>query len=178
MSFLRDEALRIVADLRLMEILSAYGDPHIVGSIATDLVVKLDIDVHVVVSAADLFSVVDAVYHQLLDNDGVHDIRISDYRTLDSLKIGIDEYTGPSGDWSIDIWVTHRPETGGLELTERLKRELTAEHRRVIMELKQEYHQRGLLRDGLSRRIYLAVVDEGVRTLAEFESLLSKGWKE
>ncbi len=62
-------------------------------------------------------------------------------------------------------------ETTGFALADRLARELTSEHRTAIMCIKQALHQQGRLCDGISTRVYLAVVDAGVRSFEEFERL-------
>ena len=58
------------------------------------------------------------------------------------------------------------------ELTERLRRELTREHRQAILEIKRFYHSQDRLRDGLSMQIYLAVLNHGVRSVAAFQKHL------
>jgi hypothetical protein len=171
-SLLKREAEQIIADLDLMAILQPHGEARVVGSVALDLIVKLDLDLHLVVPRPDLLAVTDAVYHRLLDYEGVREVRISDYRSIHGVKIGIDEYAAPSGTWSIDIWITDHPETGGFELTERLRRELTPEHRQAILEIKRFYHAQDRLRDGMSMNIYLAVLEHGVRSVAAFQKHL------
>ncbi len=167
---LRQEALSIIEDLNLLGILCRYGRAEVVGSVALDLVVKLDIDVHLLVEATDLLPIIDSIYHQLLDRPRVREVRLSDYRDEGAVKIGIDHCPDASGDWSIDLWVTNRIETTAYDFTARLQRELRPEHRRAILAIKQHYYRLGRLRGGLSRRIYLAVLEGGVRGVDEFEA--------
>jgi hypothetical protein len=84
----------------------------------------------------------------------------------------VDAYPGKSGDWSIDIWVTNRIETTAFEYIKELNEKLTPEHRQRIMEIKQYYHRQGKLRDGLSLKIYRAVIELGIRTVGEFEDYI------
>ena len=109
-SALRAEALGIVAELDLLGRLCPLGRAEIVGSVALDLVVKRDIDVHVLLAEPGLYPAADAVTHDLLDHPRVREVRITDYRAQGSLKVAVDAYPGASGDWSIDIWLTERPE--------------------------------------------------------------------
>jgi hypothetical protein len=106
MNDLAQEAQGILQELSLLELLRRYGDPRLVGSVPLDLIVKLDIDIHVLVNRHDLLNIVDSIYHQLLEDELIHEVRITDYRP-EGVKIGIDRYPAPSGDWSIDIWVTN-----------------------------------------------------------------------
>ena len=175
---LRTEAEEILQNLDLLELLNRYGEAQVVGSVALDLVVKRDIDVHLVVRSSDLLGTVDEIYHQLLEKEHIREVRISDYRDRASMKIGIDTYPGASGHWSIDIWMTHRVETTGFALVDRLKRALRPEHREAILRIKTEYHRRGRLRDGFSASIYEAVVDKGVQSVEDFHRfLLESGYE-
>jgi hypothetical protein len=171
---LRSEAERIIGELALLDILAPLGDAGVVGSVALDLIVKLDIDLYLVVKNGDLLAATDEVYHRLLEDTRVQEGRITDHRQQGGLKIGIDSYSGVSGSWSIDIWITERAETTGRALVERLQRVLTAEHREAIMGIKREFNRQGELRDGMSSLIYDAVVDQGIRTADEFRTFLGR----
>lgn len=162
------EAGEIIADLALLEVAGRYGRAEIVGSVALDLIVKRDIDVHLLANTPDLLSVVDRIYHVLLDHPRVREVRITDFRAQSAIKVAIDAYPGPSGDWSIDIWITDRIEETAFSDTRRLLALLTDERRAAILAIKRAYHARGELRDGMSTRIYEAVVDKGVRNEDEF----------
>jgi hypothetical protein len=52
---------------------------------------------------------------------------------------------------------------------ERLRASLTPEQRETILTLKRHYYAEGRLRDGMSHRIYTAVLGRGVSTIDEFE---------
>ena len=166
-SQLKREAEGIIEELNLLRLLTAYGDARVVGSVALDLIVKLDIDIHVLVRNEDLLEVINDIYRKLLNHDSVHEVRISDYRDQ-GVKLGIDFYPGVSGNWSIDIWVTNKVEETGFEMIERLRGEMSMEHRKNIMAIKSYYHEGGLLRDGISSLIYSAVVEKGVQNVNEF----------
>ena len=135
MNDLAQEAHTIIQTLSLLERLRRYGDARLVGSVQLDLVVKLDIDIHVLVNGLDLLNIIDSIYHQLWKEDLIHEVRISDYRP-EGVKIGFDRYPGASGDWSIDIWVTNRVETTAFGFVEHLKKELLPKHRSAIMNIK------------------------------------------
>jgi hypothetical protein len=167
---LKAEAESIIRDLHLLELLRPHGEARIVGSVALDLVIKPDIDIHLLTETADLMSVADAVYHSLLAKAEVKYVRLSDYRHRGGLKVGIDSYPGRLADWSIDLWVTNDHETTGFALVDRLMRRLPEERRRAILEIKHALHAEGRLKDGMSARIYAAVVDRGVRSVTGFEN--------
>lgn len=169
-SLLKIEAEGIIDELNLLKLLWEHGDARIVGSVVVDLIVKLDIDVHVVVSGPDLLGVVNEVYGRLLEHAKIDEVRISDFRP-EGMKLGVDSYPGNSGPWSIDIWVTDKIETTGFELTDHLLEHLDQRQRRTVLDIKRYYHDRDLLKHGLSTLIYSAVVIDGVKSVDEFEAL-------
>ncbi len=173
-SNLKAEAEKIIGELRLLDLLSRHGKAGVVGSVAYDLIVKLDIDIHLLVpEGTDLLNIVDSIYHQLLDCERVREVRISDYREDHAVKIGIDRYPGKSGDWSIDIWVTDKAEETAFEYVDRIRRALRPEHREAILGIKNYYYELGQLRDGMSVLIYEAVIGNSVRTVEEFKRFLA-----
>ena len=78
-----------------------------------------------------------------------------------------------SGNWSIDIWVTDKPEETAFEFVDCLKQKLRPEYRKAILCIKDYYNKRDQLRDGMSVLIYEAVIENGVRTVEEFQQFLT-----
>ncbi len=155
--------------------LAQYGEARVVGSVALDLVVRLDIDVHVLVQAQDILTVVDSVWRRLLEEDGIREPRLSDHRDRGGMKIGVDEYPGPSGNWSIDVWITGSAAATGFGLVDRLSAVMRPEHRQAILAVRRHYHGSGELRDGVGQMICEAVVNSGVRTVEDFARPLDRG---
>jgi hypothetical protein len=165
---LLSEAQGIIAELDLFAILSRHGEARLVGSVALDLIVKLDIDIHLLVGTSELLAVADNICRQILDGGLVHEVRLSDYRGEGGVKIGIDAYPARSGDWSIDLWVTEHLEATAFAFVDQMKAQLRPEHREAILAIKRDLFWRGELRQGLSMLIYQAVVEDGVRTASAF----------
>jgi hypothetical protein len=169
---LKKEANEMIEKLHLVEILERYGETQLVGSVVLELIVKLDIDIHVLLPHGNLMEISGKICTELLDQNEIREVRITDYRkTNNGIKIGIDECPGPSGNWTIDIWVTKDWITMGIENTEQVNAALTPENREIILRIKQHYYEKGLLRDGISSVIYDSVLN-GVTTVEEFESSL------
>ncbi len=171
---LRKEAYKIVEDLGFIDLLESFGKARIVGSVALDLVVKPDIDIHVVLKEIDPIDAAKSIAGFLIADERINEIRISDYLDIESLKIGIDKLAGASTDWSVDIWITSDVGTTGFEDIERIKKRLSLDVRELILEIKRFYYQEGLLQDGLSKMIYKAVIDDQVSTLNEFQKYLQE----
>ena len=60
-SRLKAEAESVIEELGLLGLLRGYGRAGVVGSVALDLIVKRDIDIHLLVEGRDLLEVVDGV---------------------------------------------------------------------------------------------------------------------
>jgi len=172
-SGLQQEATGIIEELGLLRTSQSYGRAEVVGSVALDLIVKLDIDIHLLVDDADLVGVVNRIYPELLEHGTVSEVRISDYR-LQGIKIGIDRVPAKSGIWSIDLWVTDQIEETAFSYVQEMHDSLNSFHREAILRLKHHYHDQGRLRDGMSYKIYQAVMKEGVKTVEEFEKKYAK----
>jgi len=165
---LRKEAEEIMDRLNLIELLSRYGETRVVGSVVLELIVKLDLDIHVYVTSYSLIDALNMVSNELLDSPRIDEIRISDYRPR-GVKIGIDKCMGPSGNWTIDIWLTNDRSATAFDRTEELLPELTSDRKQIILSLKRYYHSLGRLHDGISSVIYKAVLN-GISDVDSFEA--------
>ncbi|MHA1909569.1 MAG: hypothetical protein ACW98Y_19880 [Candidatus Thorarchaeota archaeon] len=168
---LKHEAEKIIEDLDIMDYLNSYGVARIVGSVALDLIVKKDIDIHVHLKLRNPLAFAMDLSPILLDKSEVREVRVTDYSERSAIKVAIDDYPGLTGSWSIDFWLTSDLSTTGFDLTAKLNQTLTEEQRQAILNLKWHYHLQGLLRDGMSSRIYDSVVNNGVTTIDEFEKI-------
>ncbi|MGY5874776.1 MAG: hypothetical protein RTU30_03425 [Candidatus Thorarchaeota archaeon] len=168
---LKREAEQIIEDLDIMDYLNSYGEARVVGSVALDLIVKKDIDIHVLLKLKKPLAFAMELSPILLDRNEIREVRVTDYSERSSIKVTIDDYPGLTGSWSIDFWLTSDPATTGFESTDQLNQTLTEEQRQIILELKWHYHLQGLLRDGMSSRIYESVVNSDVKTIEEFERI-------
>jgi len=145
--------------LQLMEALRAYGRPHLVGSVALQLDVRLDTDIHVLVPE-DLLpeAAMGAAKTIFLGRDLGVARRNEGHRGLPGSRRYLER--GCVAD-------EQAPSLGSLR-SERSKRELTDEHRKVSPSLKHFYNQHYQCRYGPSRHLCRAVIDEGVRTPTQF----------
>lgn len=166
---LREEGQEISEGFRFLDLLGRYGEVRLVGSLALDLVVKPDIDFHLLVDQNQVLEVTKSILAELIADKRISEVRISDYLEKESLKIGIDKLPGRSADWSVDIWVTSDPGTTGFEELEKIRTLLTDGKRETILEIKRHYYHKGQLRAGLSSLIYTAVLKESITNLTEFK---------
>jgi hypothetical protein len=165
----QQEAFQIIEELNLIDYLTTLGRAHLVGSVALDLIVKPDIDLHLLLDHPNLIETSSTVTAYLLDQLKVREVRVTDWRKEGGIKLGVDQYPGESAVWSLDIWITDREETGGMAAMEEFSKLLTPKLREIILEIKDYYHRQDRLRDGISLQIYTAVLKDGVKTIEEFE---------
>jgi len=170
-SSLKQEAETIVYELQLLPFLQSFGKADLVGSVVLDLIVKPDIDLHLLLEKNDLIPVAQKLVGFLIEKSQVSQVRLTKYYG-DSINVAIDEYSGPTACWSFDIWLTTNPDKVAFEKTEKLKKELTEKQRKTIMQLKEYMHQQGRLRDGMSSIIYEAVITSDVKTPSQLEKFL------
>ena len=168
------EAMGLVRRLGLMKVVRAVGKAWVVGSVPLKLIVKPDIDVHVLVGEDERPGPdrpeVDAalkITRDLLERCGVRKLDVLRFLFRSAVKIGFDVRL-PTRTWHIDVWVTRDPENLGVKPTRWVRRRLTPALRRAILKLKRHYAERDMCRFGMSSELYRAVIEHGVRTPRQF----------
>jgi hypothetical protein len=170
---LEAEAYGILRELALMDLLAMYGRPYLVGSVPLRTIVKLDIDLNVVLEQG-LFTSCLAITQALFFQRRIADIRWTNLLYQQALKLSLDRYPAPSGDWSIDMIITPNSATEALVHLEWVAERLSEETRQAILAIKAHYYHRGEYCRGLGYRIYQAVLDQGVRNVDEFKRLVPR----
>jgi hypothetical protein len=172
---LHREATRLLRGLRLMKLAREVGRAWLVGSVPLKLIVKPDVDVHVLVprgeghrpglDAPEVPAAL-AIAKGLMER-GVHKLQLLRFYFRDAVKVGFDSRVG-ARTWHIDVWVTSDPENLGVAPTRWVRRHLTPELRAAILKLKRYYAKRDMCRYGMSHELYRAVIKAGVRTPRQF----------
>jgi hypothetical protein len=170
---LEAEAYGILRELGLMDLLAMYGRPYLVGSVPLRTIVKLDVDINVVLEQ-ELFESCLAITQALFFQRRIADVRWTNLLYQQAVKLSLDRYPAPSGDWSIDMILTPNPATEALVHLEWVAERMTEEARQAILSIKAHYYHRGEYCRGLGYRIYQAVLDRGVRNVDEFKRLVPR----
>lgn len=169
------EARGLVRRLGLMKMVREVGRAWLVGSVPLKLVVKPDIDVHVLVGGEERRPGLDApevaaamtIARNLMERCGVHKLEMLRFLFRDAVKIGFDTRVGKRT-WHVDVWLTADPENLGTGPTRWVRRRLTPALRQAILKLKRHYAERDMCRFGMSGELYRAVIEAGVRTPRQF----------
>ncbi|MEX2969135.1 hypothetical protein [Streptomyces sp. C184] len=180
---LRAEAEGVYGDLRLDELLADVGTPAIVGSAALGLMVRRDLDVDVTCERLDDAAVtsVAAVGARLAAHPRVRLVTFrNDCGTWnrepdaypDGLYLGVECRASSGATWNLDVWFLDNPErqSSTVHLT-TMRPRLTDESRAAILEIKRAWADRPEYGTTVkSFDVYRAVLDDGVRDPARFET--------
>ena len=174
-------AATVRVDLDLDRLLGDLGTPHLVGSAALGLMVWPDLDLTVFcerVDVGELYSaatslVVHPRVRQLTVRNDTGRWNTDPVTYPDGIYWGVD-YRDEQRRWNIDIWfVTDAERQPDLQHIREIAPRLTAETRSAILEIKRAWFDRPEYRGAVtSLDIYTAVLDHGVRSVAEFNRRL------
>ncbi len=168
------EAIRIIDEIGILELLNSYGEAKIVGSVAHKLIVKKDIDVHLL-TKRDLLEITFLVLDFFKNQNNRIEVYYEDFRDHKSaMFIGVKDYPGSTHNWYIDIWITSNREYTGFDQVGYFKRVLTQNQRKTILLIKEKYDAMGMLNNGFSSVVYEAVLNEKVTNLKQFKQYLQK----
>ncbi|MBP1989382.1 hypothetical protein [Paenibacillus eucommiae] len=183
---LQIEARAVGEELKIDDLLSSAGDPVRVGSAALGLMVWRDLDITVVCSKLDI-DVVVQIASELMVRKGVRELKFlndsgvwnTDSSYPDGLYLGL-KYRALSGmDWKLDIWFVDEPEKQpDLMHVRTMPDRLTPELRESILRIKDIWATRAEYgKEVKSYDIYMAVLDDNVRTPVQFQEWLDNKTK-
>jgi len=182
---LQRQARNILKELQLIEYLSKFGKPQIVGSVAMGLMTWPDIDIEVIVDeipnkedlaaiAKHLFLFPNTSKFILIDNG----IRKSSHLPKDGMYTGF-HYLFNNALWEFDIWFFKRNIITGKDDLDWIKQKLTEDNRLIILEIKQQIRNNPKYKKEIfSTDIYKAVLKQGVSNLEGFKEYLRKTSRE
>ena len=171
---LQAEAIGIINELKMLEFLGQFGEAKIVGSVAHKLIVKKDIDIHLL-TKCNLWRVTFFVLDYLKNTRKNFKIHYEDFRNeKNALFVGVEDFSGPAYKWCIDIWITSKREYTGFDQVEYFQKTLTNQQREIILKIKEYYNQLDMLNDGFSSIIFVEVLYEKIRDVLHFEKYFKK----
>lgn len=176
------EADEVVHELQLNTILATVGTPVRVGSSALGLMVWRDVDVTVICPTLQVEKI-SKLATQLMVQRGVRELRFlndsgslkSDSQYPDGLYFSLKYKSDRDVEWKFDIWFVDEPERQpDLQHVQTMPNRLTPELRESILSIKSVYVKLDEYGKTVkSYDIYTAVLDDGVRTPAQFNEWLA-----
>jgi hypothetical protein len=178
-SELQNEAKEVLEKLDLMNILSSYGTPKIMGSLATGLMTWKDIDIELTngIDEDKYWDVVKKLFH----TPGYKHLNIIDFRNSTNpnspkgLYACISKFHLYGNDnWKIDIWFLE-PNSRDFDFNDWLTKNLKPEHRLSILEIKTQIAMHPKYRKEIfSTDIYKAVIEDNAKDINDFKRYLAK----
>ena len=164
----------ILAQLRLLEKWSAFGNPVLVGAVAYGLIVAPDIDVEIYCDEPrieDGFAVLQAcaLHPRVRKARFANELDGPDMGLYWQLRYRHED----EQEWKIDMWSVRHDYPGptSAALVEPMKQALTDETRQAILELKEQTILDPMLRCD-SIHLYRAVLDDGIRNAEQLRRWL------
>lgn len=174
---IRHEAETVLHGQGLLAMAQRLGETFVGGSYLLDLMVWRDLDLYIKapdVSISDFFS----LGAEVTERFGAWKSFFTDNRAGDprGLYWGIRLGDPREGAWKFDIWAVDAARFDDVvQQAGKFVDRLTAESRDAILQIKEKYWDDPRYRGTItSATIYAAVIDSGVRTVAEFETYLAR----
>lgn len=191
---LQKEAHKILEQLKLIEKLSKYGKPEIIGSLALGLMVWRDIDIEVEINDSkkenlgELVGIITLNTECRIDFTIIYNAQLIKPNLPKGTYLGIKFYDhlpikeqSSKSDkiWKIDIWFLKTENKKGSLKTWEIKNKLTDDNRKIILEIKNSLWQNPKYKKIItSMDIYIAVLDKGVKNLEDFKKYLLESGRE
>lgn len=193
---LQKQAYQVLKKLNLVEILSRFGKPNIIGSLNLGLMTWRDIDIEVIVEKIDLGDITEIVSNLILQGHKRIDFGVTDNRGKDKtprtptgIYLGIkyfgddikpkERFGRSEKVWKIDIHFVLPRDSQAIQKTKELASKLTEEKKKAILEIKKEVTKSPKHRKEIfTIDVYNAVLNHGVKSLEKFKKFLGKRGKE
>lgn len=191
---LQKESHQVLEKLNLVEILSKYGKPTLVGSVTLGLMTWKDIDIEVITDnpnkedIANIASTLINLPNYRIDLTVINNEDKHNPHTPKGIYLGIkyfddipiqEQFGASEKVWKIDIWFLTKENAQGAIKTKEIEEKLTDEKRKIILEIKEALATNPKYRKTIfSMDIYNAVLDNEVKNLEEFKGYLSKSGRE
>ena len=174
---LKREADLLIQQCSLAELLATYSNWFIGGSYSYDLMCWRDLDIYVldpVQALKQCFEVGYELTRRLAAKKSFFTNNIGG--EPNGLYWGIRLGDPRQGAWKLDVWFLD--EEGYRQhaaYSADMRAKLTADNKEVILTIKEYYWQKATYRNEVtSEMIYCAVIEDGVRSISEFESRLKR----
>lgn len=179
---LQEEARLVLNKLQIINILSEFGKPKIVGSFYTGLMTWRDIDIELEQEINDelYWKTVNKLFY---DQSGLKYLTLINFKnsknpnTPKGLYIGIKFWLNDK-EWKVDVWFMPPRSKDSENMNEWVKNRLTDENKKIILRIKSQIHDNNKYRKEIfSTDVYRAVIENSVNDLESFKEYLKKQGK-
>jgi hypothetical protein len=174
---IKTEADLLILGCRLPELLAVYPGWMIGGSYSYDLMCWRDLDLYVLDPQCDLKRCFEIGY-ELTERLSAKKCRFTNNLggVPNGFYWGIKLGNERQGAWKLDVWfLDHQGYEEHAAYSSGMREKLTPENRAIILGIKEAYWRQAAYRDTItSDMIYRAVLENGVRTIHDFESFVKE----
>ncbi|MEK9175899.1 MAG: hypothetical protein AAB520_00485 [Patescibacteria group bacterium] len=171
---------QLLEKIGLIEFISKLGKPEIVGSMASGLMIRPDVDIEVIADEINDEDYWETVRFLFYIKNFYHSLYIQDFRksqnpnTPKGLYIGT-RVNSDGKEWKIDLWFISPRKPGEQNYNEWIKGKINNSNRKIILEIKSEiYKNLKYTKEIFSIDIYKAVIEDRVKNLEDFAKYLSQ----
>ncbi len=171
---------QLLEKIGLIEFISKLGKPEIVGSMASGLMIRPDVDIEVIADEINDEDYWETVRFLFYIKNFYHSLYIQDFRksqnpnTPKGLYIGT-RVNSDGKEWKIDLWFISPRKPGEQNYNEWIKGKINNSNRKIILEIKSEiYKNPKYTKEIFSIDIYKAVIEDRVKNLEDFAKYLSQ----
>lgn len=183
-SALREEAREVLAELDLAALVADIGPLLVTGSFVSELMCWPELDVMVLVGSGFSPPDVMGLLARMVTRAGVIGLEYRDERGPRCVtgQLRDERYhvpvtvQRPGRCWQVDLtlWL-HDLHENVTRWHEELRERITADQRRAVLRIKDEWHRRPSYPDQVGGlEVYTAVLDDGVRTPEQFAAWLAR----
>lgn len=183
-SALREEAREVLAELDLAALVADIGPLLVTGSFVSELMCWPELDVMVLVGSGFSPPDVMGLLARMVTRAGVTGLEYRDERGPRCVtgQLRDERYhvpvtvQRPGRCWQVDLtlWL-HDLHENVTRWHEELRERITADQRRAVLRIKDEWHRRPSYPDQVGGlEVYTAVLDDGVRTPEQFAAWLAR----
>lgn len=167
---LKQQALTILEDSKIISQFAKYGKIKITGSLALDLMVWPDIDVQIQLHHADdRVKIFTDFSYLLLGNSNVRSVKLINFTPERDSKMPIGMYLGieykhsDNTKWKIDLWSLDQEDAQqNSEYIEKIQNRLNIENKQLILYWKHKILLNGRVPKMGSHTIYKAIIFENL----------------
>lgn len=175
---LQKEGKELLNRIGLIEFLSKFSTPEMVGSMASGLMVWRDIDIEIIKEELNEDEYWETVKFLFGIKDLYHNLHIQDFRksvnpnTPKGLYAAVKiNYNGNT--WKIDVWFIHPRQKNELNYNEWIKGKLTDENKKIILQIKNQVNRNPKYGKKIfAVDIYKAVIENKVKDVGGFVKYL------
>jgi hypothetical protein len=173
---IQEQALSYISRFNLDELLSRYGEAHLVGNVALGTTVKPDIDYSIYLERAKWPGVIANIKLDF-EKFGLTNFHERELKESGKYLLSFDFEDDSSAKWSIDVTLTEKSGdylTDSYQFLLDFKDNFTKQKIAQILPLKKYFYKKGMLKNSMSYYIYRAVIDENVSTVNEMYDYLKR----